>query len=283
MTQIQSKKKFFKKSRNSSLTNDYIHDRLIVFRDFFRVYRRDNFETAKKYVEGLLVCEKGQANMERMEEEVIDIEYRAYQHFISNSVWDYRSLISRIAQDASEILKENKKRSKVPTGYIIDESSHLKKGVESVGVARQYAGVTGKVDNCQVAVYSSMVNDTRATLINERFFLPESWTSSRSRCDKAKIPQADRVFKTKPELALEMIDEDIKNGVEFDWIGGDGLYGHNQKLTRGLDERGLFYVLDVHKDELIYLEEPVIYTPDKKPGKGRTPHRSEERRVGQEC
>lgn len=273
MTQIRSKKKFFKKSRISSLTNDYIYNRLIIFKDFFRVYRRDNFEIAKKYVEGLLVCEKGQANMERMEEEVIDSEYRAYQHFISNSVWDYRALLSKIAQDASEILKENKKRSKVPTGYIIDESSHLKKGNESVGVSRQYAGVTGKVDNCQVAVYSSLVNDTRAALINERLFLPESWTSSKSRCDKAKIPEPDRIFKTKPELALEMIDEDIKNGVEFDWIGGDGLYGHNQKLTGGLDERGLFYVLDVHKDELIYLEEPVIFIPDKKPGKGRTPHR----------
>ena len=167
MTQIRSKKKFFKKSRISSLTNDYIYNLLIIYKDFFRVYRRDNFETAKKYVEGLLVCEKGQANMERMEEEVIDSEYRAYQHFISNSVWDYRSLLSKIAQDASEILKENKKRSKVPTGYIIDESSHLKKGNESVGVSRQYAGVTGKVDNCQVAVYSSLVNDTRAALINE--------------------------------------------------------------------------------------------------------------------
>ena len=67
-------------------------------------------------------------------------------------------------------------------------------------------------------------------------FLPESWTSSKSRCDKAKIPEPDRIFKTKPELALEMIDEDIKNGVEFDWIGGDGLYGHNQKLIRWTTE-----------------------------------------------
>lgn len=273
MTQIQSKKKFFKKSRISSLSIDCIRDRLIRYKDIFKVYRRDSFETARKYVEGLLVCEKGQANMERMEEEVIDSEYRAYQHFISNSVWDYRELISRVALDVSELLQENKKKSKVPTGYIIDESSHLKKGNESVGVAKQYAGVAGKVDNCQVGVYCSLVNDTRAALINERLFLPKSWTTSKSRCDKAKIPQRDRLYKTKPELALEMIDEDIKLGVKFDWIGGDALYGHNQQLTKGLDERGLFYVLDVHKDELIYTEDPIIYMPERVPGRGRPPIR----------
>ena len=56
-----------------------------------------------------------------------------------------------------------------------------------------------------------------------------------------------------------MIKSNIKLGVKFDWIGGDGLYGHNSELTRALDDENLFYVLDVHKDELIYLEEPVFF------------------------
>lgn len=101
--------------------------------------------------------------------------------------------------------------------------------------------------------------------------MPKSWTSSKQRCDKAKIPVQNRVYKTKPELALEMIDEDIERGVEFDWIGGDGLYGHNYQLTKGLDERGKLYVLDVHKDELLFLEEPNIFMPEKKEGRGRKP------------
>jgi SRSO17 transposase len=273
MTQIQSKKNFFKKSRFSSLSKAYIDNRLIGYKDIFQVYRRDCSQTAKKYIEGLLICEKGHANMERMEEEINDSEYRAYQHFISNSKWSYQELISRLSLDASKVMLENKKKSRVPTGYLIDESSHLKKGKESVGVSNQYAGVAGKVDNCQVAVYSSLVNDTRATIVNERLFLPEIWTSSKERCDKAKIPQQNRIYKTKPELALEMIDEDIERGVEFDWIGGDGLYGHNYELTKGLDERDKLYVLDVHKDELIFLEEPTIYIPDKKKGRGRKPKR----------
>ena len=113
-------------------------------------------------------------------------EYRAYQHFISNSKWDYKDLISRISLDVSEVLNTYKQQTEKSTGYIVDESSHLKKGKKSVGVSNQYAGVAGKVDNCQVAVYSSLVNNTKASIINERLFLPKSWTSSKARCDKAK-------------------------------------------------------------------------------------------------
>lgn len=74
------------------------------------------------------------------------------------------------------------------------------------------------------------------------FYLPKSWTEDKERCRKAGIPKDAMQFKTKPELALDMIDEDILNGVQFDWIGGDGLYGHNYELTNGLDYRNLFYV-----------------------------------------
>lgn len=273
MTEIQSKKKFFSKSKKRSISGSYITGRIRQYKSVFKVYRRDNSETAIKYVEGLLVCEKGQGNMERMEEEIPDSEYRLYQHFISNSKWDYKDLISRISLDVSEVLSMYKQQSGKPTGYIVDESSHLKKGKESVGVSNQYAGVAGKVDNCQVAVYSSLVNDNKASIINERLFLPKSWTSSKARCDKAKIPQKERIYKTKPELALEMVAEDIKRGVEFDWVGGDGLYGHNTEFCKGLDNLGQFYVLDVHKDELIFTEKPEIYLPEKKPGKGRKPSR----------
>ena len=273
MTEIQSKKKFNSKSRNYSISRSYIADRIRQYKSVFKVYRRDNTPTATKYVEGLLVCEKGQGNTERMEEEIPDSEYRAYQHFISNSKWDYKDLISRISLDVSEVLNMHKQQSGNPTGCIVDESSHLKKGKESVGVSNQYAGVAGKVDNCQVAVYTSLVNDNKTSIINERLFLPKNWTSSKARCDKAKIPEKERIYKTKPELALEMISEDIKRGVKFDWAGGDGLYGHNTEFCKGLDNLGQFYVLDVHKDELIFTEKPEIYLPEKKSGKGRKPSR----------
>ncbi len=101
---------------------------LLFYKDVFKVYRRDLSSIAREYVQGLMACEKGQANMERMEEEVDAGEYRRYQHFISNSKWDFKELIARISLDTLQTLVAYKKKSGVATGYIIDESSHLKKG-----------------------------------------------------------------------------------------------------------------------------------------------------------
>jgi SRSO17 transposase len=153
----------------------------------------------------------------------------------------------------------------------VDESAHLKKGTASVGVARQYAGVAGKVDNCQVGVYLSLCNDTSATLVNERLFLPEVWAEDATRCDQAGISAEEQRHHTKPQQALNMIDELDNLGIQWDWIGGDGLYGHSYAFTKGLDERGLFYVLDVHKDELIYEEEPQIALPPRTHPHGPAP------------
>lgn len=272
MNNFQLDKKNCEKSGKSHVFKMLAELFVSKYASFFKVCRSDNTLTAIYYLKGLIVCEKGKANMERMEEEIPEAEYRTYQHFISNSEWDHQGLIQRLAHDASELFVANKALKGFPTGYIIDESAHVKKGEKSVGVARQYAGVAGKVDNCQVGVYASLVNDTRAIIINARLFLPETWTEDKERCRKAGIPEDAMQFKTKPELALNMIDEDILNGVQFDWIGGDGLYGHNYELTNGLDQRNLFYVLDVHKDELVYLQKPEIKVPDKKPGRGRPPH-----------
>ena len=87
----------------------------------------------------------------------------------------------------------------------------------------------------------------------------------------AMKPKYHQVYKTKPALALEMIKQDMARGVDFDWIGGDGLYGHNTELCNGLDELNCFFVLDVHKDEKVYLEEPKFEIPKTKLGKGRKP------------
>ena len=102
--------------------------------------------------------------MERMEEEIPDSEYRAHQHFITNSEWDYEGVIAKVATDTSHLMKVNKEKSGQPTGLIIDESAPLKKGDKSIGVCPQYAGVVGKVENCQVGVYASLINDNRAPL-----------------------------------------------------------------------------------------------------------------------
>ncbi len=235
------------------------------------MYRRDNTPTARAYLDGLLVCDKGQANMERMEEQVIGSVYRQYQHFLSHSPWDPVPVCHHIAREMSAVCGTLKAKNATPTGLLVDESAHLKKGTDSVGVGRQYAGVAGKVDNCQVGVYTSLCNDTSATLVNERLFLPQSWADDPPRCKKAGIPDTAQQHQTKPQLALSMIDELDHLGLSWDWIGGDGLYGHSYEFTTGLDDRGLFYVLDGHKDELIYEQEPHIAVPPRTHTHGPTP------------
>ena len=151
------------------------------------------------------------------------------------------------------ILRPQKHKSGRPTGLIFDETSHLKKGIKSVGVAHQYAGTIGKVDNCEVSVHASLSNEKFCTLIVSELFLPKEWIDDKARCQEAGIPLEEQIYQTKPELALKLVKQAIDAGIEFDFIGGDGLYGHNAELTRALDELGQFYVLDVHKDETIFL------------------------------
>lgn len=266
-----SEKKIFSIPGYCSISINYIISEVNRFSRYFRAHRFDNSGTALNYILGLLKCPKGQANMERMEEEIDNSEYRAYQQFISNSNWDCEGLCEALAREASDVMAAQKQINSLPTGYIIDESSHLKKGKRSVGVSRQYAGVSGKVDNCQVGVYASLVNKHYATIINERLFLPEVWTNDKVRCNSAGIPKNYQWFKTKPQLALDMIKQDIARGVQFDWIGGDGLYGHNYELGKAIDDLNLFFVLDVHKDETVFLEEPTFEMPQKKKGRGRAP------------
>jgi SRSO17 transposase len=209
--------------------------------------------------------------MERMEETTDSLPYHQYQHFLSNSPWSHEALIYQVGQDANKVMLSEQDKTGEPTGLLVDESSHPKKGQYSVGVARQYAGTLGKVDNCQVGVYASLVNGTRSTLLNERLFLPSCWTGDEDRCEKAGIPKDLIAYKTKPELALEMVDTAIAEGISFDWVGGDGLYGHNYELCSALENRNVLFVLDVHKDQRIYEEEPPISIPPKKTDKGRPP------------
>jgi len=266
-----SEKKIFSFAEKFELTIDHLEGYIKKFGNYFRAHHFDNTPTAVNYILGLLKCPKGEANMERMQEEIDNSEYRAYQQFISNSNWDCEGLLSSIAKEASDLLWEQKQDNSLPVGYIIDESGHLKKGKQSVGVSRQYAGVAGKVDNCQVGVYCSLVNANDATIINERLFLPQAWIDDKERCKQAGIPEAERVLRTKTQLAIQMLKQDIKRGVRFDWIGGDGLYGHSYELCKEIDELNRFFVLDVHKDEKVFLEKPKIDVPKKQQGKGRTP------------
>src|SRR5690606_13044077 len=129
-------------------------------------------------------------------------------HFISDSNWDARAVMDKVAMDVSKALPKQKL-----TGLLIDESGWVKKGDKSVGVGHQYCGNVGKTANSQVAVYGCLCNGKYASLVDTRLYLPKSWTDNKERCDQTKIPLDYREFKTKPELALDIIKHQLSKGV----------------------------------------------------------------------
>jgi len=99
------------------------------------------------------------------------------------------------------------------------------------------------------------------------------WVDDPDRCRKAKVPEKNIVFKTKPELALEMVVNARANGVRFNWVGCDGLYGQTPWFLRELDKMGEIFVADVHCDQHIYLDDPKPYVPERKSNRGRKPEK----------
>lgn len=213
---------------------------------------------------GLIQSPNGKRNIERMEESVVDFDYDSAQHFISNSPWDHQAVYDRVASIANGYFKNKK-----DTCLLIDESGFEKKGKSSAGVARQYNGRQGKVDNCQVGVFTALSSGNEVVPVGAKMYLPKSWTDDPERCEKAKIPEEERPYKTKPELALEMVLHLVDKGVTFGWTGGDALYGNNHHLRRELDCRDIPFLMDISSDQHAYDFDPAPYMPEPTPGCGR--------------
>lgn len=239
----------------------------------FQSETSDGIALCAGYITGLLKTEATKRNLERINEELemSGDGYQRLQQFITDAPWSAVDVIASVAMNSSALYASQPGYREREVGYILDESAHRKKGRSSVGVARQYAGVIGKVDNCQVGVYASLVWNAHSALINCRLFLPESWTTDPARCDLAGVPEPARTYKTKQELALEMIQADQAAGVAFGWVGGDGFYGHGTALGNAIENIGLTFLLDVHSNQQVFTSEPAFVVPEKTTGRGRQP------------
>lgn len=210
--------------------------------------------------------DKGKRNIERMAERVPDADEQSLHHFASESAWSEREVLDLVALEADKALGGGEDSS-----LVVDESGIAKKGVKSVGVARQWNGNLGKVDNCQVGVFLALASGNRATLIDGQLYLPKEWIDDPARCREAGIPEDKIVFKTKQEQALEMICHAKKLGVRYNWVNLDGFYGKDPSFLRMLDDLGETFMGDVHKDQQVYLEDPKPMVPPRKSGRGKAP------------
>lgn len=151
----------------------------------------------------------------------------------------------------------------------------------SVGVARQWLGRLGKVDNGQVGVFGVLANGRFVNPVDARLYLPKSWIKDPIRCDKAGIPESERIFRTKDELAIEIVRHSRWNGLCFGWVGADAGYGKGLGFMQTLDKMGEQFVVDVHSDLHVYLQDPKPYLPEKINSRGRTPkkYRTDEKSI----
>lgn len=148
----------------------------------FKSKTKDQNRNLLLYFTGLFQSTK--RNIERMGESVKGNDYNGLQHFISQAPWDHRLVMDQVSQEINVLLQTEN----TPIGLIIDESSHKKKGEKSVGVAKQYCGSKGKIENCQVAVYSAYSTGNSYGLSDCEIFIPNSWIVDTKRCEKAGIP-----------------------------------------------------------------------------------------------
>ena len=217
---------------------------------FFRCHTRDSSGYAQGYIAGLL-SRAGRKNMERLTEELPEIDYQNLQQFITSSPWDSEALWGFVAKTAVECFDP-----KADISLLIDESGFAKKGERSAGVARQYNGRLGKIDNSQVGVFSALSQGSRCVLAGVRLYLPEGWTDDPDRCEKAGIPEDQREFKTKNELAWELIEQADRNGIRFEWVGADEAYGRDQDLLLKISGLGKLFMADVALNQQVWVSCP---------------------------
>lgn len=135
---------------------------------------------------------------------------------------------------------------------VLDETGFLKKGQQSAGVARQYSGTAGRVENCQIGVFIAYASGRGQALIDRELYLPKEWTHDPERCQRAGIP-ATRPFATKPQLARQMLERTFAAGVPAAWVSGDSVYGDDRRLRVWLESQEQAYVLAVSGKEYVWL------------------------------
>ena len=170
------------------------------------------------------------------------------QHLLGRAAWsadavrdDLRAYVVEHLGDAGAVL-------------VIDETGFVKKGVKSVGVARQYSGTAGRVENCQIGVFLAYATKRGRTFLDRELYLPRQWATDAARRAAAGVPAAIS-FATKPQLARRMIARALAGGVPCTWLTGDAVYGNDWRMRAWLEDRNLNYVLGVTAQYRIFAGE----------------------------
>ncbi len=222
-----------------------------VFTECF--HRSESRDHLFKYMVGQF-SELERKSIEPIALNVEDGNVRPMQRFISDAQWDDDKILNKYHGIVNEDMG-------TANGVLIfDESGFIKKGNDSIGVSRQYCGSIGKVENCQVGVFTAYASPYGYSLLDKRLFIPLKWFSDeyRIRRKKCNLPE-DIEFKTKPQLAVDMFTNIVEEGiVPFKYVVADSLYGTSPEFIEAVESCvGATYFVEVPADTRCWLKRPI--------------------------
>jgi SRSO17 transposase len=194
--------------------------------------------TAFAYI-GALLAERGdRRSCWQLAEVAGHVTPRRMQALLAEHAWDWTAALAALQRFITAHLGD-------PEAIVVlDETAELKKGAKTVGVARQHAGITGQVENCQTVVFAAYVTARAHTLFDFRLYLPKQWCKDKERREQAHVPDKTE-FITKPALGTAMLAGAAEAGVPFAWAAADEVYGRSSKLREACEKAGKGYVLAV--------------------------------------
>jgi SRSO17 transposase len=207
--------------------------------------RAEPRQRAMAYLRGLLSPAE-RKNSWQLAEVSGDTTPYAFQHLLRRALWDPDAVRDELRRYVRQHLGDSE------AVLVIDETGFLKKGQHSAGVARQYSGTAGRIENCQIGVFVGYAGQRGHTLLDRELYLPQAWMNDQDRCRQAGIPEG-RGFATKPQLARQMLARAFAAGVPATWGTGDSVYGDDRRLRMWLEAQPQAYVLAVSGKEYVWL------------------------------
>ncbi len=199
----------------------------------------------------------------------VSAEHQSLLHFVAQAPWSDAAALNKVRE---LVLPAIEAQGGPIEAWIVDDTGFAKKGVHSVGVARQYCGRLGKTDNCQIAVTLSLANHAASLPIAWRLYLPQEWADDEARRKKAHVPE-DVIFETKPQIALRQIKAAIEAGVRRGVVLADAAYGTNGEFRAALTQLGLSYTVGVQSNVTVWSPGTEPLAPKEWGGRGRRPTR----------
>src|SRR5712664_4904851 len=230
---------------------------------------RDRHGPLRAYVTGL--CLPGERKSiepmaARVDPRHVRARHQSMHHFVANAAWDDGAVL----RAARETVLAALERHGPVVAWVVDDTGMPKKGRHSVGVARQYCGVLGKQDNCQVAVSVSVANEAVSLPVAYQLYLPESWAGDRRRRRAAGVP--DHItFQPKWQIALGQIHAVQAEGVPRAPVLADAGYGDTTAFREALTTAGLAYIVGVKKETTAWPPGQAPRPPKRWKGRGRPP------------